>query len=297
MKQQSNNPLLKKLGLDSSDRAVVIHVDDIGMCETTVSSFSEMADFGTVSSGSIMVPCPGFELAADWARNNPHFDLGVHLTLTSQCKTLRWGPINPIDSKYGLVDQDGYLHRTREALWKEASPQHIYLEMKKQVEIALNEGINITHLDAHMFAAMAPHIFPHYITLGKECNKTVFIEREGWQKTDPNRLNLKYISAVEKQNHPIFDRRVSNHLKAPVDDLLDKTKQIIKDLSPGLTYFITHPAEGTDEMKEVTPDWRSRHAEFKAFMNPELKRFIRDSGVVVLSYKDINQFVSDNINQ
>ncbi len=54
------NPLLKKLGLSNQDRAVIIHADDIGMCQASVSAFADLVDFGLVSCGATMVPCRGF---------------------------------------------------------------------------------------------------------------------------------------------------------------------------------------------------------------------------------------------
>jgi predicted glycoside hydrolase/deacetylase ChbG (UPF0249 family) len=72
------NPLLKKLGYSNNDRLVIIHVDDVGMCHASLQGFKDLWEFGTISSGAVMVPCPWFPAVADWARQNPDVDLGVH---------------------------------------------------------------------------------------------------------------------------------------------------------------------------------------------------------------------------
>ena len=40
-------------------RRVVIHVDDVGMCHGANVAFVELSTKGAVTSGSVMVPCPG----------------------------------------------------------------------------------------------------------------------------------------------------------------------------------------------------------------------------------------------
>jgi hypothetical protein len=34
--------LLRKLGFDAQDRVVIIHADDIGMCQATLSAFADL---------------------------------------------------------------------------------------------------------------------------------------------------------------------------------------------------------------------------------------------------------------
>ena len=36
------NPFLKQLGFDKNDRVVVIHADDVGMCQATIPAFAEL---------------------------------------------------------------------------------------------------------------------------------------------------------------------------------------------------------------------------------------------------------------
>jgi len=52
------NPALRRLGFADSERVAIIHTDDIGMCQASVTAFAELAAFGLISSGAVMVPCP-----------------------------------------------------------------------------------------------------------------------------------------------------------------------------------------------------------------------------------------------
>jgi hypothetical protein len=52
------NPVLRRLGFADDDRLAIIHTDDIGMCQASVDAFANLWDFGLISSGAVMVPCP-----------------------------------------------------------------------------------------------------------------------------------------------------------------------------------------------------------------------------------------------
>ena len=152
------NPVLKKLGLTPEDRAVIIHADDIGMCQATVTAYADLMDFGLVSSGAVMVPCPWFPYAADYCRQHPDVDTGVHLTLTSEWDSYRWGPISTRDPASGLVDDEGCFYRSVAEAQEYGQPDAVQREMQAQVERALAAGIDVTHVDTHMGTVAAPQL-------------------------------------------------------------------------------------------------------------------------------------------
>ena len=150
----TQNPVLRKLGFSAGDRVVIVHADDVGMCHATVPAFFELATGGLVSAGSVMVPCPWFREAAAEARRNPEADLGVHLTLTSEWENYRWGPVANRDCTSGLADATGCFFRAP-ALMDRPDPNVVLQEMRSQVHRAHDVGIDVTHIDCHMFAIRA----------------------------------------------------------------------------------------------------------------------------------------------
>jgi predicted glycoside hydrolase/deacetylase ChbG (UPF0249 family) len=119
------NPVLKKLGFKDHDRLAIIHVDDVGMCRSSVAAFADLWDFGLVSSAAVMVPCPWFLEAAKFAREHPDADMGVHLTLNSEYDTYRWGPLSTRDPQTGLLDEQGYFHQHAHAVQEQAQPEAV----------------------------------------------------------------------------------------------------------------------------------------------------------------------------
>ena len=78
----SPNPYLSKLGFSSTDRVAIVHTDDIGMCQATLPAISDLLDFGIVTSAAIMVPCPWFQGAAQYAREHPG-DVPLYLCIAA----------------------------------------------------------------------------------------------------------------------------------------------------------------------------------------------------------------------
>ena len=145
--------LVERLGFEVGDRVAIVHADDIGMCHAAnVGAFEALAG-GPVTCGSIMVPCPWFSEAAERARAHPELDLGVHLTLTAEWARYRWGPVSSASAVPSLLDEQGVFPRTVADVLLRAKSDEVETELRAQIERALESGIDVTHLDAHMGVA------------------------------------------------------------------------------------------------------------------------------------------------
>mgnify|MGYP000574945391 CR=1 FL=1 len=58
---------LERLGFASDATVAVVHADDIGMSHAANVGSFETLTTGSVTCGSVMVPCPWFAEAAAWA--------------------------------------------------------------------------------------------------------------------------------------------------------------------------------------------------------------------------------------
>jgi hypothetical protein len=107
--------IAERLGYPPDAKLLIIHPDDLAVAHSVDDASFAALESGAVTSASVMVPCPWLTEVADWARSHPDADLGLHLTLTSEWKTYRWGPVAPRDQVPTLLEPDGYL-------WPEVSP-------------------------------------------------------------------------------------------------------------------------------------------------------------------------------
>lgn len=288
------NPVLRKLGFSNDDRVVIIHTDDIGMCQASVDAFAEMVDFGLISSGAVMVPCPWFLEAAAFAREHPEADMGVHLTLTSEWETFRWGPLSTRDPASGLMDAQGYFHKSSEAVWEHADPEAASVELETQIQRALQAGMSLTHIDTHMGSIAHPKFIPGYVQLATMFGLPLMIPRMSAselmasQNVDPETAQMitGMIQSLEEMGLPLLDRLSGLEL-VDATDRLDQAKQALGALQPGITHFIIHPSKDTPELRHITDSWDCRVADYETFTSEVTREFIRNEGIQVIGYRDL----------
>ena len=140
----------ERLGYAADARVLILNADDFGMCHDQNEGVMRGLKEGVFTSSTILVTCPWFEEAADFARNNPDADLGVHLTLTAEWDAYKWGPVLGAAAVPSLVDERGYLWQTVAQVYEHARLDEAEAELRAQIEKALAAGIDVTHLDSHM---------------------------------------------------------------------------------------------------------------------------------------------------
>src|SRR5271155_4954975 len=140
----------ERLGYDASARVLILNADDFGMCHDQNEGVMRGLKEGLFTSSTILVTCPWFEEAAEFARNNPDADLGVHLTLTAEWDRYKWGPVLGAHTVPSLVDERGYLWQTVAQVYEHARLDEAEAELRAQIEKAFAAGIDATHLDSHM---------------------------------------------------------------------------------------------------------------------------------------------------
>jgi predicted glycoside hydrolase/deacetylase ChbG (UPF0249 family) len=289
------NPVLKRLGLGDDDRAVIIHADDVGMCQATLAAYADLVDFGLVSAASTMVPCPWFPAVAAFCRDRSgdNLDMGVHLTLTSEFERYRWGPISTRDPSSGMIDGDGYFFAESEAVQSHGNPKTVQQEIEAQVQRAMEAGIDVTHVDTHMGAVAHARFLPAYIQIALQHDVPPLmlrLDEAGLRElgvgidAETAALFAGQLWALEAQGVPLLDSLQGMPLEQP-DDRLDQVKRALAALPAGVTYLIIHPARDTPELRAIAPDWRGRVADYEAFTSQALAAYVRDSGIHIIGWR------------
>jgi predicted glycoside hydrolase/deacetylase ChbG (UPF0249 family) len=287
------NPLLKKLGYSSDDKLIIIHVDDVGMCQASIQAYKDLWEFGTITSGAVMVPCPWFLAAAEMSRQNSQMDLGVHATLNAEWNIYRWEPVSTRDPASGLVDAQGYFHQTVDATVKSATVEAVEAELNLQVERALAAGIDVTHIDSHMGTIIDPKFVQHYLQAGASRlipNMLPRASAKGFAMMGIDEQALvmytPILDQLETQGLPMLDGLFSMPLDHD-NDHIDVAKKLLSEVPVGITHFLFHPSIDTPELRAICPDWKARVANYNAFMSNELKNFLKDSGIQLIGYRAI----------
>lgn len=292
------NPFLQKLGFSATDRVVIVHADDIGAYQASLPAIADLFEAGLVSSCATMVPCPWFPAVAEWARRTPAADIGVHATLTAEYASYRWGPISTRDPASGLLDAEGYMHRSVSALTEAADPAAVAVEHQAQVERALAAGIDVTHIDSHMGASFSPAFLPGYMAAGAAARVPNFVPRlraAAGMGMAPDGQQAEQWLAFEQElagrGLPLFEHVTMMPLHRHAERVAE-AKAIFDALPAGLSYLILHPALDTPELRAISPaDWPARVADYAAFTSAELRAYVQNIGVQVIGWRTVRDAI------
>jgi chitin disaccharide deacetylase len=287
------NSLAQAITGDANARVLVLHIDDVGMCHGANVAFLELARGGGVTCGSVMVPCPWFREIAAAAAEDQSLDLGVHLTLTSEWPQYRWGPLSTVSRASGLIDDQGYFPRNCLELRPRLQPEAAEIEFRAQIDRALAAGIDVTHLDTHMGAAVVPELVDVYVRLGCEYRLPILLPRELDSYTGvlrmgeiPAGLYEPIIAELDAAGLPVFDRfRMTPGVPSPEVDA--KYRTMIDTLPPGTTFFAVHCNAPGDIEHIVPPRAHWRTDEYRLFGSGAPMRWAAEAGIRAIGMREV----------
>lgn len=130
---------------------LLIRCDDIGMCHSVNVAMEELIETGLKFSASVMFVCPWHQEAVEILKEHPEISVGVHLTLNSEWKNYRWGPVLGKEAVPSLVDSVGYFFPSSNSFFSN-NPEIEEVEkgLRAQLERAVKSGLRIDYLDTHM---------------------------------------------------------------------------------------------------------------------------------------------------
>lgn len=140
----------------AAELELVIRCDDVGMCHSVNMAVKKLIATGIPFSASVMVACPWYLEAASILRDQTQISVGIHLTLNSEWKSYKWGPVLGASRVPSLVDENGHFH-TSEADFAAADVDldEVRQELRAQIERARRAGLKVDYLDYHMLTALS----------------------------------------------------------------------------------------------------------------------------------------------
>jgi len=289
--------LAERLGFAPTDRIAVVHCDDIGMCRAANDGAFEALRNGPATCGSIMVPCPAFPEAAEWARTHPELDLGIHLTLNAEWPEHRWGPVAGASAVPSLVDAAGQLLPTTLETAVRAKPAEVEIELHAQVDLALQTGIDATHLDTHMGTCFVPSLVEIYAGLAEEYELPVFAVRPDPAELARRGLGaaidvyVRVLDVLAAANAPVLDAFDDDSLGfAPGEGAAHNERRLAR-LAPGVTYLICHPARGGAELESIASDAHARDFERTFYGGAAGRRAFEAEGIRTLGMRALRDLM------
>jgi predicted glycoside hydrolase/deacetylase ChbG (UPF0249 family) len=254
---------------------LIVRADDIGSCHAANLACIQCFQKGIARSVEVMVPCPWFNEAAQMLRENPGYDVGVHLTLTSEWENYKWGPLTQAPS---LVDANGHFFPMTsqradfppntgflESKWR---IEEVEKELRAQIELAKRMIPQVSHLSSHMGT---PTCTPELRALAQKLSK-------------------EYKLPIDTPGAKHF--RWGADSKASAEQREAALVKALEKLQPGIWILVEHPGLDTPEMQAMGHKgyWEvasHRDAVTKAFTSRKVKEVIEKRGIQLVGYGDI----------
>ncbi len=286
-----------QLGWPADARVLMIHGDDIGMCQAANEAAKQALADGRITSCSIMMPCPWAYDFCMWAKDHPEYDIGIHVTLTSEWKTYKWRPVLPSKEVPGLCDEHGFLWPDVPQVMFRATADEVEREIRAQVKRALAWGVKPTHLDTHMGTVFARRDFVMaFMKVAREFGITPFLiepspffiaeaKKRGLPVTPKLVKLLKDYPSAKLDNFTYPDPKGAK----TYDERKAKLMKQIREFEPGVTCLIIHPSVYTPELETITGSAKTRAWELKVFDDPDIRQLIKDLKIKLVGWKDLNK--------
>jgi chitin disaccharide deacetylase len=240
------------------DRRLIIHADDVGMCESITNGCLKAISDGVVTSLGIMVTCPDSERATDEVIRRPGLDIGLHLTLTSEWPRLRWTTAVPGHQVPSLIDPDGFLWPTVASFIKHATIRDVEREIREQLRLLRSTRLVPSHIDCHMGAVFARNDLTNiYRSIARE---------HGLGYVTPS-SSISLLRASRDKGDTRAPQISRNKVFEVIDgdgDWLAAYVKIVSRLPVGICQLIVHPGSPGADLDAMAADvlpWGARWRE------------------------------------
>ena len=248
--------------------------DDLGTFQASNRAIVDAFEHGILRNASLMVPAPNFLHAVQLVKKRPGLCLGLHITLTSEWDTTRWGPVSPPERVPSLVGADQCFFASSQELFQHGvDPEEALQEVRAQLELARELGLDIRYLDEHMGI--------------------------GWL-FDPATPQLKRLTEIFRQlarEEGLVWHEDLPHMQKLECDLAD-LPLVLSGLQEGSYVLITHPSYAEPEIQAVTGQAypqpgdlaQTRWRDYQMLCDPRVAQIVREREIQLVRYDEVLSF-------
>jgi predicted glycoside hydrolase/deacetylase ChbG (UPF0249 family) len=172
-------------------------------------------------------------------------------------------------------------------------PEAAEIEMRAQLDAALSAGLDVTHIDAHMGAALAPELVDAYLRLGLEYMLPVLYPRHA--RAYLKSMNIEDVEmslyeprldALEKSGMPAIDYFAMTPGVASHE--VERTyKELFRRVPPGLSFLAFH-CNAPGDIENIVPQraqWRID--EFELFRSEQFRDWVAGQDLRLVGFREI----------
>ena len=221
---------------------IAFRIDDMGALHSVNVASIDVYQNGLATSVEVLTVGAWFPEAVKMLKENPGLDVGVHLAITSEWENVKWRPLTDCPS---LVDENGYFFPMMgpnaaypgQSVMENVEKfdiKEIEKEFRAQIELALKNIPNVTHISGHMMST----------AINKDVAEMV--------KRLSEEYGLPSIDRMDSGKQYGFGYLSYAGPKATAAEKIASMVKAVENAEPGKKYiFIDHPAYDDSEMQTV----------------------------------------------
>lgn len=252
--------------------ALIIRTDDAGMSHSVNTAIERLIQTGLPVSVSVMFPTPWYQETVEILKRHPGVSVGIHLTLNSEWKNYKWGPVSGREAVPTLVDSNGYFFPSSEALHQNhPTLQEVEKELRAQIARALGSGLRIDYVDYHMGTVVR---FPEFREIAERLAREFGFGMSGY--------------FGEIRHDPQYS--------APPPQKADSLVAMVNRLEPSLNLVVTHVGIDDAELGalvDMNTDGpladmsRNRQGELDALTSPRFRDALATRRIQLMTYRQV----------
>jgi predicted glycoside hydrolase/deacetylase ChbG (UPF0249 family) len=251
---------------------LIVRSDDAGMSHSVNMALQRLIESGLPVSISVMFPTPWYQETVEILKRHPAVSVGIHLTLNSEWKNYRWGPVLGRSAVPTLVDAEGHFFQSAEALHRnKPDVSEVERELRAQIERALRSGLKIDYVDYHMGTALSS---PEFRDVTERLAREFNLGMSGYF------------------GEPMHDPQYWADPRHKTDSLV----AMIDRLRPGFNVVVTHVGIDDAELGALLdmntsnplPDMsKNRQGELDALTSQRFRDALKARNVRVITYREL----------
>ena len=196
-----------------------------------------------------------------------------------------------------LLDEHGFLPRTTPEVLRQADPAEVEVELRAQIDAALDAGIDVTHLDSHMGTVLMPPLSDVYVKLAEDYRLPVFLFRPTQEVLEqhglvPARAVVeKAVARATTAGLPLFDGFDVDSLSFADGDGVEHNRGRLSRLGKGVSYLVCHPARGGEELSAIAPEAHCRDFERGFYGGPAGREALDELGIRTVGMRPFRELV------